>query len=99
MAALLGRVRKATQARGKKSELAKYLGKTPQHVNDWLAGKYSPGGDVTLQLLEWVRAEEANQQKTLGSVTSTAKGSARKDRRTRSTNPKHEKVKRVHKRT
>lgn len=66
LAALLKRVKRATEARGKKSELARWLGTEPQRVNDWLSGVNAPGGEVTLLLLEWVAAEEANQNKSPG---------------------------------
>ena len=65
---LLRRVERATQARGKKSELAHYLGVARQQLNSWLSGIKTPGGEVTLQLLEWVAAEEGKQTKSPGSV-------------------------------
>jgi hypothetical protein len=66
LAELLERVRRATKARGKKSELARWLGTEPQRVNDWLSGANAPGGEVTLLLLEWVTAEESIQNKSPG---------------------------------
>jgi transcriptional regulator with XRE-family HTH domain len=64
---LLARLQKATAERGKKSELARYMGEPPQRINDWLSGSRVPSGEVTLHLLDWVTAEEA-KQKSPGSV-------------------------------
>jgi DNA-binding transcriptional regulator YiaG len=73
---LLGRVALATKARGKKAALAKFLKVDPPRVSDWLRGRYKPTGEVTLRLLEWVAAEEA-QQKTPGGAENAAKGKTR----------------------
>jgi transcriptional regulator with XRE-family HTH domain len=73
--------------------LAERFGVTRQSVAEWLSGDSAPTAETTLRLLEWVRAEEAKQQKTLGSVTSTAKG-----RKTRKPQSQHEKDKQVRKR-
>jgi hypothetical protein len=62
---LLKRVRCATEYRGKKSELARWLKTTPQRVTDWLSGTRAPGGEVTLRLLEWVQEEEAKTTEAL----------------------------------
>lgn len=56
----------------------------PQRVSEWLTGKVAPGAERTLQLLEWVAAEEA-KTKTLGSARDATKG-----KRTRSRNHSHE---------
>jgi hypothetical protein len=84
MKVLLNRLAKATQARGKKAALAKLLKISASNVSDWLDGKYEPSGEVTLRLLDWVTAEEANQQKTPGSATNTDRS------KTRSTSSKNE---------
>jgi DNA-binding transcriptional regulator YdaS (Cro superfamily) len=79
LAALLARISRACAARGKKTELARVLGKPPQRVNDWLTGIVAPGGEVTLLMLEWVTAEEANQQKeSRGSGVAPPRPKARK---------------------
>lgn len=66
LASLLARANRIASARGKKSELARFLRVPRQRINDWLSGARAPGGEVTLQLLEWVQAEEANQTKSPG---------------------------------
>ena len=58
---LLQRLRFVTLPRGKKSELAHFLGVPASRVSEWLSGVYEPGAEITLQLLEWVKAEEAKQ--------------------------------------
>jgi transcriptional regulator with XRE-family HTH domain len=82
MQILLNRVSLATKARGQKAALAKFLKVPPPRVSDWLRGNYEPSGDVTLRLLEWVRAEEVKQQKSPDDVTSTAKGKTRSTHQT-----------------
>ena len=73
---LVARIAKATRPHGKKAALAQFL-KIPQsRVSEWLHGKGQPGGEVTLRLLEWVEAEEA-QQKTPGGAETAAKGKTR----------------------
>lgn len=57
VAALLIEVLEATKRHGAKAELARELKVTPQRLNQWLAGLYEPGGEITLHLLEWVTAE------------------------------------------
>ncbi len=58
MASLINRLLVATQARGKKSELARFLGLPLASVSQWLSGKRSPSGETTLKLLEWVERRE-----------------------------------------
>ena len=60
MPSLLERLRKATAAPGKKTELAEALRpKVPlASVSRWLSGEREPGGEVTLQLLHWVDRQE-----------------------------------------
>lgn len=57
---LLDRLRKATSAPGKKTELAEALRpKVPlASVSRWLSGEREPGGEATLQLLRWVEMQE-----------------------------------------
>ena len=90
---LLERVREASRATGRRAELARQLGCSRQQVNGWLSGDRMPGGEVTLQLLEWVQAEEAKQNKALGSATNTAQSKTRKPQSV------HEKRIRVRQRT
>ena len=65
---LLARVRILTERRGAKVALAQFLGVPPSSVSEWLKPKpgWSPGGEVTLRLLEWVEAEEGNQKVSPG---------------------------------
>jgi len=62
--ALRKRLARATSVRGKKAELARKLRVPMPRVAEWLNGSVAPGGEITLQLLEWVSAEEAKQQKS-----------------------------------
>ena len=92
-ARLRKRLNAATSQRGKKSELARYLNVPPARVLEWLAGLHEPGAEVTLRMLEWVTAQEANHKpKTPGSATNTARG-----RQTRSQDHRHETKKQVRK--
>jgi transcriptional regulator with XRE-family HTH domain len=86
--ALLARVNRMACERGKKTELARFLGVSRQQVNTWLSFSSAPNGEVTLQMLAWVQAEEKNK-KALGSATNTTKS------KTRSTHSDYEKEKRV----
>jgi transcriptional regulator with XRE-family HTH domain len=70
--ALLSRVKRASSARGKKTELAKYLGVSHVSVSQWLSGRFAPNGEVTLQMLAWVLAEEAKQNAP-GGASNTAR--------------------------
>jgi transcriptional regulator with XRE-family HTH domain len=74
---LLSRLSQATRQRGKKTALAKLLRVPPPRISEWLRGTKEPGGEITLRLLEWVTAEEAQQQNAPSSVTSTARSKAR----------------------
>jgi transcriptional regulator with XRE-family HTH domain len=58
MQTLLGRLNKATEKRGQKTELASWLGVPPQRVTDWLSARTEPSGEYTLQLLQWVELQE-----------------------------------------
>jgi transcriptional regulator with XRE-family HTH domain len=55
---LLERLKKATEERGKKSELAKFLDVRLVQVSQWLSGDREPGGKITLQMLQWVEQQE-----------------------------------------
>ena len=74
MKVLLGRVALATKARGKKAALAKFLHIPPPRVSEWLHGAGEPSGEITLRLLEWVTAEEAQQKEPPGGVKSSTGG-------------------------
>lgn len=85
---LFSRIRRLTKTRGLKAALADALGVVPQRLHEWLSGDYEPGGETTLQLLEWVTAAEAKPKKTPPMlVTSTG----RLTRQSKSTS--HEKAK------
>jgi transcriptional regulator with XRE-family HTH domain len=55
---LLDRLNAATLERGRKSELAKFLGVSLVQVSQWLNRDREPGGETTLRLLKWVEQEE-----------------------------------------
>jgi transcriptional regulator with XRE-family HTH domain len=55
---LLKRLHKATEERGKKSELASHLGVPLASVSQWLSGEREPGGETTLKMLNWVHRQE-----------------------------------------
>jgi transcriptional regulator with XRE-family HTH domain len=57
---LLDRLNRATQAHGSKVELAAWLGVHRQMVTDWLSDKQRPGGEIALQLLQWVERQEGS---------------------------------------
>lgn len=86
---LFARVRRCTTQRGMKAQLARFLGVPPQRLTDWFSGAIVPGGEVVLQLLEWVAAEEAKQQTKRAGGASTRP--ALKTRKAKSTS--HEKDK------
>ncbi len=71
MPTLIERLRRATSERGRKTELAAWLGVPRQSVNDWLSARMEPSGETTLRLLNWVTAEEAKTKKP-ASVASPA---------------------------
>jgi transcriptional regulator with XRE-family HTH domain len=58
------RVAAATSAYGHQAELARHLGVSRQALNSWLSGTAFPTAENTLQLLQWVEAEEAKQTKS-----------------------------------
>jgi transcriptional regulator with XRE-family HTH domain len=64
--ALMRQVKRLASPRGEKKALASRLGISQSKLSDYLAGVYEPGGDLTLQLLAWVRAKEAKQTKSPG---------------------------------
>src|ERR1700722_10125071 len=72
-----------------KSALARELGVSSSHIQKWItAREYEPGGEITLHLLEWVRAKEARQkEKSRRSVR------APRRQKTRSTQSSYEKRK------
>jgi hypothetical protein len=87
--ALLDRVKRAATAHGKKTELARVLAVSPQRVTNWLSLDRAPNGEVTLQMLRWVEAEEAKQKRDRDSVSALPR------RKTRSTQSPYEKAKRI----
>ncbi|MDB6110503.1 MAG: hypothetical protein JWR69_2253 [Pedosphaera sp.] len=60
---LLARLRKATAARGSRSELARWLDVPRQQVNTWLVGISEPGGNATLLILAWLKLEAAKAKR------------------------------------
>jgi hypothetical protein len=78
--ALLTRVNRAASERGKKSELAKFLGVPLSRVSNWLSMDRAPNGEVTLLMQQGVAAQGKNKHAP-GRASNTAKG------KTRSTNP------------
>jgi transcriptional regulator with XRE-family HTH domain len=56
--ALIERLKKATEPRGKKTELAEFLSVSLPRISEWLSGDREPGGETTLQMLQWVTAQE-----------------------------------------
>ena len=56
--ALVQRIKKATEPRGTKTQLAKFLDVPLSKVSQWLSGKRKPGGEITLRLLHWVEQQE-----------------------------------------
>lgn len=93
---LLDRVAAATRRPGSKTKLAKMLGVTPQHFSAWLSRKYQPGGDAVLQLLTWVRANEAQQKRNPGGAQ-TPPGPVTQLRKSREEKPKSGQKKSSHK--
>ena len=59
---LRARLHLATRAPGAKAALAERFEVSPAAVSQWLSGASAPTADTTLRLLEWVTAEEAQQQ-------------------------------------
>lgn len=55
---LLAKIRNLTRKKGMKSRLASFLKVPPSRISEWLAGKYEPSGEVTLQLLNWVHKQK-----------------------------------------
>jgi DNA-binding XRE family transcriptional regulator len=55
---LLERLKSATSPRGKKTELANFLGVKLPRISQWLAREYEPGAETTLRMLQWVEHQE-----------------------------------------
>lgn len=53
--------------RGKKTELAEFLGVPLSRVSNWLAQRKKPGGETTLRLLKWAEEQAAKTKKGPGS--------------------------------
>lgn len=66
---LLERLRKATAATGKKTELAEFLRRVTRanvplaSVSRWLSGEREPGGEIALQLDEWATRQGFPKEK------------------------------------
>jgi transcriptional regulator with XRE-family HTH domain len=82
---LRSRLKRATQARGKKTELARFLRMSPESVSRYL-GSVEPGGETTLRILQWVEEQE-RQTKSPGSAQT------RPERKTQSRKSTYEKPK------
>jgi transcriptional regulator with XRE-family HTH domain len=79
---LIVRLKNATRQHGLKSALARKLGVPPQRLNDWLSGTSVPGGEVVLQILDWVTAVEVEQKKRAGSALTQPALKTRKSKST-----------------
>jgi hypothetical protein len=77
---LFSRVRRLTKPRGSKVALAAAMGVDRRTLNDWLTERFEPGGEVTLQLLDWVTAEEAEEKKDRRGASNTATAKTRTPR-------------------
>ncbi|MBL9172844.1 MAG: helix-turn-helix transcriptional regulator [Verrucomicrobiales bacterium] len=84
LAQLLHRLKRAAASRGKKTELAEFLGVPLARVSQWLSGDREPGGATTLRLLEWVQAEEAKTPSGAG----TPPGEKTRSRKSSNEKPK-----------
>ena len=62
LATLRTRLVRLTKPIGMKGRLAHSLGVPQSRVSEWLSGRTAPGGETTLQLLNWVEHEEAKQK-------------------------------------
>lgn len=75
---LTTRLKRVTQPRGKKAELAVFMGVKYPRISEWLSGRKEPGGNATLRLLEWVAAQEAKQTKSPGDVEASPERATRR---------------------
>lgn len=69
MQRLRDRLRRATEVRGQKAALARWLGVSMSSVSTWLAGAKKPSGETTLRLLQWVEQQERQKNKSADSVS------------------------------
>jgi transcriptional regulator with XRE-family HTH domain len=69
IAKMIQRLKKATEQRGQKASLARFMNVEPPRVSEWLSGGKEPSGDTTLRLLRWVEQQEAQQKQSPGSVS------------------------------
>jgi transcriptional regulator with XRE-family HTH domain len=69
---LIGMIRQLTAAPGSKAKLAQFLGVPQARVSEWLAGRYQPGGQITLRLLRWVEQAESTKQRAGSGITQPA---------------------------
>lgn len=56
--ALLREVRQICWRRGKRAELARFVGVPLPRVSEWLSGRVRPGGEATLAILAWWQSQE-----------------------------------------
>lgn len=63
------RLKKVTEPRGKRSELAQFLGVNQSSINSWLDDDREPGASATLALVDWVAAEEGKSTRPAGAQT------------------------------
>lgn len=77
---LFARIKRLTKARGSKAPLAAHLGVNVSLLYDWFAERFEPGGEVTLQMLEWAEAEEGKNKKDAeaGATAPALKAQAKK---------------------
>lgn len=85
--ALIERVALVARQPGKKTELAQFLKVPLSRVSEWLSGVRNPSGETTLQLLEWVAGEEAQQNKMPAQMLRTSTRAAAQRRKSRETKP------------
>lgn len=99
MPTLMEEVRRLTTERGSRAALARdVLHIEPQRLNEYLTGKRSPGGKISLLLRDWVREQEAaSQKKDLGTASTAPRRSTQSDQE--STHEKTESKKASHKGT
>lgn len=63
---LLALLRQKTAEPGAQRALATAMDVTPQRLNDYLAGRYEPSGEVSLRLAEWAGVLEFPKPKSAG---------------------------------
>ena len=74
---LIARLLKATEARGKRTELARDLKVPLPRLSEWLNKASAPGGETTLRLLAWVQKQEKKNTKAADDATNTVSDGTR----------------------